>query len=127
MTSNVKSGQQIFLGLHNFSDPRCIGKVGASKRRRLILLLSVGWVPPYLHPSGACLSLGTSILIQASERRRGLHRTGAASFPMHVGNLPRSGLISTLRCQRNLLGNGPHETCQFTGNGHSDNVIVFPS
>ena len=30
--------------------------------RRLILLISVGWVPPYLHPSGACLYLGTSIL-----------------------------------------------------------------
>jgi hypothetical protein len=38
-----------------------IGRVGASKIRRLILLLSVGCLPPYLHPSGACLSLGTSI------------------------------------------------------------------
>jgi hypothetical protein len=27
--------------------------------RRLILLISVGWLPPYLHPSGACLFLGT--------------------------------------------------------------------
>ncbi len=27
--------------------------------RRLILLISVGWVPPYLHPSDACLTLGT--------------------------------------------------------------------
>ena len=30
--------------------------------RRLILLISVGWVPPYLLPSGACLSLGSSVL-----------------------------------------------------------------
>ena len=29
--------------------------------RRLILLISVDWVPPYLRPSGACLTLGTSI------------------------------------------------------------------
>jgi hypothetical protein len=29
--------------------------------RRLILLLSVGWLPPDLHPSGACLALGTSM------------------------------------------------------------------
>jgi hypothetical protein len=30
--------------------------------RRLILLISVDWVPPYLRPSGACLTLGSSIL-----------------------------------------------------------------
>jgi hypothetical protein len=30
--------------------------------RRLILLISVGWVPPYLRPSGACLTLGPSVL-----------------------------------------------------------------
>jgi hypothetical protein len=30
--------------------------------RRLILLLSVGWLPPYVLPSGACLTLGTSVL-----------------------------------------------------------------
>jgi hypothetical protein len=32
--------------------------------RRLILLISVDWVPPYLSPSGACLTLGSSILYQ---------------------------------------------------------------
>ena len=101
--------------------------IRASKRRRLLLLLSVGWVPPDVHPSGACLSRGTSILIPASSRRRGLHRTGAASFPMHVGTLLRSGLMSTLRCPGTLLGHGPHETCPFTGHGPSDHVMVFPS
>jgi hypothetical protein len=30
--------------------------------RRLILLISVGCLPPDLRPSGACLSLGSSIL-----------------------------------------------------------------
>jgi hypothetical protein len=45
-----------------FFSPRCIRKDGASTMRRLILLLSVGWLPPYLLPSGACLTLGTSIL-----------------------------------------------------------------
>ena len=29
--------------------------------RRLILLISVGWVPPYCDPSRACLTLGTRI------------------------------------------------------------------
>jgi hypothetical protein len=30
--------------------------------RRLILLLSVGWVPPSLRPSGAYLTRGSSVL-----------------------------------------------------------------
>ena len=38
-----------------------IGRAGASDIRRLITLISVGWVPPYLHPSGACLALGTRV------------------------------------------------------------------
>jgi hypothetical protein len=29
--------------------------------RRLIMLISVGWLPPYLCPSGAFLDLGTSV------------------------------------------------------------------
>src|SRR5512132_2981846 len=62
MTSNVKSGEQVFLGLHAVFFPSCIGRAGASNMRRLILLLSVGWVPPYLRPSGACLCLGSSVL-----------------------------------------------------------------
>src|SRR6516165_6125931 len=62
MTSNVKSWAQLFLGLHDIFYPSCISRDGASKKRRLILLLSVGWVPPYLPPSGACLYLGTRIL-----------------------------------------------------------------
>ena len=61
MTSNVKSWQQIFLGFHEFFCPQRIGKAGASKRRRLLLLLSVGWLPPYVPPSGACLNLGPSM------------------------------------------------------------------
>jgi len=34
----------------------------ASKIRRLIRLLSVGWFPPSVQPSGACLALGTRML-----------------------------------------------------------------
>src|SRR5262245_19554573 len=87
MTSNVKSWEQLFSRHHNMFWPRGIGRGGASKRRRLILLLSVGWLPPFLPPSGACLALGSSILLPASERCRGLHQTGAAPLLMHVGNL----------------------------------------
>jgi hypothetical protein len=41
--------------------PSSIGRAGASKIRRLILLLSVGWLPPYLRPSSAGLDLGTRV------------------------------------------------------------------
>src|SRR5262249_30468142 len=37
------------------------GSGGASKTRRLITLISVGWRPLYWPPSGACLTLGTSM------------------------------------------------------------------
>jgi hypothetical protein len=37
-----------------------IGRAGTSKTRRLITLISVGWLPPSLPPSGACLKRGTS-------------------------------------------------------------------
>ena len=37
-----------------------IGRGGASHIRRLITRISVGWRPLYLHPSGACLTRGTS-------------------------------------------------------------------
>src|SRR5215813_14030994 len=98
MTSNVKSWPQIFLGLHTVFSPRCIGRARASTRRRVILLLSVGWLPPDLPPSGACLHLGTRILLQASERHRGVHHTGAASVPMHVGHLRSAGCRSDGAC-----------------------------
>src|SRR5262249_32925757 len=45
--------------LHHSFFLLAIGRAGASKTRRLITLISVGWLPPYLHPSGACLNLGT--------------------------------------------------------------------
>jgi hypothetical protein len=48
-----------FLGLHGVFCPWCIRRAGARQTRRLILRLSVDWVPPDLPPSGACLALGT--------------------------------------------------------------------
>jgi len=62
MTSNVKSGQPLVEVFMLFFYPSCIGRAGASNTRRLILLLSVDWLPPYVPPSGACLCLGSSIL-----------------------------------------------------------------
>jgi hypothetical protein len=80
MTSNVKGWQQIFLGLHDVFCPWCIGGAGASKIRRLILLLSVGWLPPYLPPSGACLCLGSSVLYQPLNAAEGYTKPGLRLF-----------------------------------------------
>ena len=46
----------LFFALHTSEETEPV------KIRRLILLISVGWVPPSWPPSGACLYLGTSIL-----------------------------------------------------------------
>src|SRR5688572_2172077 len=80
MTSNVKGWQQIFLGLHDVFCPWCMGGAGASKIRRLTLLLSVGWLPPYLHPSGACLCLGSSVLYQPLHAAEGYTKPGLRLF-----------------------------------------------
>jgi hypothetical protein len=48
--------------------------------RRLILLLSVGWVPPDLHPSGACLALGSSVLYQPLHAAEGYTTPGLRLF-----------------------------------------------
>ena len=42
--------------------PQGIARVGASTLRRVILRLSVGWLPPSVRPSGACLTRGTRLL-----------------------------------------------------------------
>src|SRR5215510_13257535 len=61
MTSDVKGGEQLFYVCIRVFSLLSIGRAGASKTRRLITLLSVDWLPPYLHPSGACLILGTRV------------------------------------------------------------------
>jgi hypothetical protein len=74
--------------------------------RRLILLLSVGWLPPYLHPSGACLTLGTSILYQPPNAAEGYAKPGPRLFrctlePFRVEQFSVMGTIkSCLRFRR---------------------------
>jgi hypothetical protein len=58
MTSDVKGWEQLFYVCLIFS-LFSLGRAGARKTRRLLTLLSVGWVPPSLPPSGACLTRGT--------------------------------------------------------------------
>jgi hypothetical protein len=67
--------------------PLCMKRGGASKRRRLILLLSVGWVPPYLHPSGACLHLGTRVPVGSLNAAEGYTKPGLRLFSCTLANL----------------------------------------
>lgn len=60
LTADVKGWEQLFYVRSRVFFLWSIGRAGASKTRRLITLLSVGWVPPSVRPSGACLILGTS-------------------------------------------------------------------
>ena len=55
--------------------------------RRLILLISVGWLPPYLLPSGACLTLGSSILYQPRNAAEGDPTPGLRLCRCTVENL----------------------------------------
>src|SRR2546427_10040748 len=70
-----------------FFYPLRIRRGGARKRRRLILLLSVGWVPPYLHPSGACLNLGTRVPVGPLNAAEGYTKPGLRLFQCTLANL----------------------------------------
>ena len=106
---------------------------GASKQRRLILLLFVGWVPPYLPPSGACLHLGPSLPGRSLNAAEGL-ATGAPSLFIPIGPPSPFGCSEAmlaqavwrnLHGQRDLLGNGPHKADQLPGDGHGHDMRVF--
>ena len=107
-----------------------IGRAGASTTRRLITLLSVGWLPPYVHPSGACLILGTRIPFGLFTLSRVTPHRGCVSSD-GCENLVALWLHQQpslcLRCHSNLLSNGPHKGTQFPGNGYHHLVRVFAS
>jgi hypothetical protein len=55
--------------------------------RRLILLICVGWVPPYMGPSGACLTLGSSLLYKPLHAAEGDTTPGLRLFRCTLVNL----------------------------------------
>ena len=79
MTSDVKSWVKIFYVFILLFLLMFIGRAGASKTRRLIMLISVGWLPPYLYPSGACLNLGTRMPVGLLTPSRVTPHRGCAS------------------------------------------------
>ncbi len=107
-----------------------IGRAGARKRRRLILLISVGWLPPSLRPSGACLARGTRVCCSLfTPSRVTPHRGGvsadAQAKPRDKGGRTCHGL--TLWSQWDLLGHSPHQRTQFPRDGDDNLVGMFPS
>ena len=61
MTSDVKGEEHLFYVRIRVFSLLSLGRAGASTTRRWITLISVDWLPPSVPPSGACLSLGTSV------------------------------------------------------------------
>jgi hypothetical protein len=104
MTSNVKSWEQLFSGHHNIFCPRCIGRGGASQIRRLIRLLSVGWRPPDWPPSGACLSLGASVLSSPRHAAEGDTTPGLRLVRCPLASLVSSSLRRELSWASGVTG-----------------------
>jgi hypothetical protein len=129
MTANVKSGAEIFLGLHDVFSPSCLRRAGASNMRRLLLLLAVGWGPPSVRPSGACLTLGSRMPEGALHAVEGDTTPGLRLCQCPLANFLSDGGKGTRFFGRtvspNLCGNGPHKAHQLTGNGHGDPVGLF--
>jgi hypothetical protein len=99
--------------------------------RRLILLLSVGWLPPSVPPSGACLCLGSSVLSQPLNAVEGYTTPGLRLGRCTLGNLLRSWLplpsLSGLRYDGDLSGNSPHASSHLSGHGHGHKMSVLAS
>jgi hypothetical protein len=72
--------------------------------RRLILLLSVGWVLPCLAPSGACLTLGASLLSQPPQAVAGYTTPGLRLFrcPEEPFRVPRFSVLHATTSRRRL-------------------------
>jgi hypothetical protein len=99
--------------------------------RRLILLIPVGWVPPYLPPSGACLCLGSRVLSQPRNAIAGATTPGRRLCRCTVGNLLSAWLPlpyrSGLRYDGTRSGKSPQESSPLTGHGHGHQSGVLAS
>src|SRR5882724_5846233 len=131
MTSDVKSWVPIFSTCSFFIPFACvIGRAGASKRRRLIMLIFVGWLPPYVRPSGACLDRGPRVCFSLFTPSRVAPHRGCVSSdersqPRSDGFRAFNGL--GLGSQGYLPGHSPYKRTQFPGDGDHHLVGVFPA
>jgi hypothetical protein len=107
------------------------GRGGAHQRRRWILLISVGGVPPDVCPSGAGLGRGTRVGFSLLPRTRMTPNRGCVSSNRHRHRgVPLHAGTRALVCRGgpgDRLGHGPHEGHQVACDGHHDQVGVFAS
>jgi hypothetical protein len=95
--------------------------------RRLILLLSVGWVPPDWLPSGACLTRGSRSLSKPPHAAEGDTTPGLRLCRCTLETLSEwnssqgcvtSRLVWVFHGDWHLRGHGPQAACPLTGHGH---------
>jgi hypothetical protein len=79
MISDVKSSSEFFYVIIFIAAQLVIGRGGVSQKRRLIRLISVGWLPPDVRPSGAGLDLGTRVSFSLFTPSRVAPHRGCAS------------------------------------------------
>jgi hypothetical protein len=93
------------------------------------MLISVGWVPPDVCPSGAGLGRGARGCFSLFTRTRMTPNRGCASSNRHrdLGVPLREGTSALVRLggQGNRLGNRPHEGNQFACDGHHTQGGIF--
>jgi hypothetical protein len=89
--------------------------------RRVLRLLCVGWLPPYLSPSGAGLCLGSRVLEEPRHAVEGDPTPGRRLCRCPVVTLLSAWLnplsLWGLRCAGDRSGHGPQASRQLTGHG----------
>src|SRR5437870_3658800 len=129
MTSNVKRWLPIFC-IFFILWTASIERAGARKRRRVSLLLSVGWLPPAWRPSGACLARGTRVgFRRCTPARVPPHRGGVSSEAQAKPRDHRRCMVHgrALGSPRDLLGQGPPPRPPFPREGANPRVGLLPS
>src|SRR5437867_5846697 len=122
MTADVKADSRVRCSTwHQRScsiDPR---KRRGQQPRRLIMLIFVGWVPPYLYPSGCLPRSRREDLSQPHNAHEGCtHHRGCVSSEDRCRSLSR-----LLRGRGLRSGNRPHEGCEFARDGGGNGVRVL--
>jgi hypothetical protein len=120
-------GSNFFYSIMEFF-PLSIGRAGARKPRRLILLSSVGGLPPGWPPSGAGLARWTRVSYSRRTRPRLTPHRGCASAECYVTPFDtrlRDHPYAAVGGQRSRPGHGPHAGEQFPGHSHHDRMRMF--
>src|SRR5882724_5808049 len=129
MTSSVKSFLESASLVHVHFVYAEYRKRGSQSSRRLIMLISVGWVPPDLWPSGAGLDRGTRVSCSRfTPARMAPNRGCLSSDRRSVHPLEWGFTARTRRFARHvhLTGDGPDAGRHVSGERHHHLVGMCP-